>query len=163
MKNSTSKKISASTFAAWTMAIAFLALTAVSSLPALAQNKGANWNHDQNIDQAVTDAFNAYQADGISGVLNKVQTCYQNLDRSAHNPTAGKDMQYCVSLDLTGFQIDRGFANALKMPQQPYFLQAAVSNRTHKTLAGSASPEVIAGLLESWYKATGDKLSVKLR
>jgi hypothetical protein len=110
-----------------------------------------------------TDAFNAYQAGGISGVQTTVQNCYQNLDRSASNPTAGKDMQYCVSLDLAGFQIDRGFANAAKTPQQPYFLQNAVSNRTHKALAGSASPDVIEGLLRSWYKTTGAKLSIKLR
>lgn len=163
MKNSNGKKLSASTFTAWMMTIAFIALTAVSSLPALAQKKGVNWNHDKNIDQAVTDAFNAYQAGGISGVQTTVQTCYQNLNRSASNPTAGKDMQYCVSLDLTGLQIDRGFANALKMPQQPYFLQDAVSDRTHTTLTGSASPDVIEGLLKSWYKITGDKLSIKLR
>jgi hypothetical protein len=163
MKNSNSKKLSASTFTAWMMTIAFIALTAVSSLPALAQKKGVNWNHDQNIGQAVIDAFSAYQAGGISEVQTTVHNCYQNLNRSANNPSAGKDMQYCVSLDLTGFQIDRGFANAAKTPQQLYFLQNAVSDRTHKTLAGSASPDVIEGLLKSWYKTTGDKLSIKLR
>jgi hypothetical protein len=144
-------------------AIVFISLTAVSSLPALAQKKSANWNHDKNIDLAVTDAFSAYQAGGISEVQTKVQNCYQKLNRSANNPTAGKDMQYCVSLDLTGFQIDRGFANASKTPQQSYFLQDAVSDRTHKTLTGSASPDLIEGLLKSWYKTTGDKLSIKLR
>lgn len=131
-----------------------------SPVPDQAQEKLDN---QKNIGRAVTDAWQTYQSNGIQGVQTSVQNCYQNLDGSPKNPSANQDIQYCISLDYTGFQLDRGFAKVKKMPQLPYFLQAKVENRTNTLMEGRAAPDLMQKLLESWFTTTTRLIDEKLK
>lgn len=86
------------------------------SLPVMADS----WNSNKNIEKAMDVALKTYKESGIAGLVSESQSCYAGLDTRFTNKNVGRDVEYCVSYELSSVIIDREVCKAMNFPRNEY-------------------------------------------
>jgi hypothetical protein len=79
---------------------------ALAMAAAIGPAMAASWDSNTNIDRATAAALKAYRANGDAALIDAANNCYAGLDARPRNPNAGRDVEYCISLDLSALAID---------------------------------------------------------
>lgn len=94
-------------------------------LPAVADS----WDSNLNIDRAMSAALKTYKSNGALGLVSDSKNCYAGLDTSRTNKNVGRDVEYCISFELSSVIIDREVSAAMSVPRNEYLSSFDVFTR----------------------------------
>lgn len=98
----------------------------VSSLASNAKNFS---DQDINIMSASLKAVEIYQAGGMADLFNGMNQCYTQLKQNKSLPR--KEIEFCVTLDMSGVFLDYSMAQASGFPRDQRFTDEVASSRIH--------------------------------
>lgn len=95
------------------------------SFPVLADS----WDSNKNIDKAMNAALKTYKSNGTTGMIEASKNCYAGLDTSYRNKNVGRDVEYCITYEISSKVIDEKVCEAMNFPLNEYFSTIDVAMR----------------------------------
>lgn len=93
-----------------------------------------SWDSDANLDRGVKATLQAHKQNGVDGLIAQTENCYAGLDTSRANRNVGKDVEYCVAVDIASMIVDGKKAQANGKDRTGYFSTENVFVRAGRTL-----------------------------
>ena len=104
----------------------FAAIALLCALPALADS----WDSNANIERAMNRAVAANKKGGAKAMVEEAQNCHAGLDYSYRNHNAGRDVEYCIAMEISASMIDKAQAMKRQVPRHEYLSDLNVVMRS---------------------------------
>lgn len=132
-----------------------LAVTAMAASPA---TRGADWDHDANIESAVRELVTAYRQDGMPGIEKLVADCYAGIDAAEQGDEQLRKLESCAGMDFAAYRVDRSAAATEGRAITAYFSAELIMGRMGRLSRFLETPTVENQVLRAWSRAATDAL-----
>lgn len=136
-------------------------LVLVVAMPAMAASmlvQGADWDHDANIESAVSELVTAYRQDGMAGIEKLVASCYAVMDTAEEADAQLRQLETCASMDFAAYRVDRSRAATEGRAITAYFSAELIMGRMGRLSKFLETPTVENQVLRAWSRAATDAL-----
>jgi len=117
-----------------------------------------DWDHDANIEAAVSVVVSAYRQDGMAAIENLVSNCYGVIERAGDSDAQLRQLETCASMDFAAWRVDRAKASAEGRDFTPYFRTELVIGRVDRLSSFVTTPPVEEQVLRAWSNAVANAL-----
>jgi hypothetical protein len=130
----------------------------VAGLAISALARGADWDHDANIELAVSEAVNAYRQDGMAGMEKLVAACYAAIDEADDKDDQLRRLESCASMDFAAYRVDRSRAKSEGRAITAFFSAELIMSRMDRLSGFLPAPGVENEVVRAWSRAATQAL-----
>jgi hypothetical protein len=130
----------------------------VAALAMCAVARGADWDHDANIERAVGEAVASYRQGGMAGMEKLVAACYASIDEPDDKDEQLLRLESCASMDFAAYRIDRSLARSEGRAITAFFSAELIMARMDRLSGFLPAPGVENEVVRAWSRAATEAL-----
>ncbi|MCA3141386.1 MAG: hypothetical protein ACK5YQ_06900 [Betaproteobacteria bacterium] len=136
------------------MLVATGALLVVCAAPA----RGADWDHDANIEAAVGAVVASYRQGGPAEMERVVGACYGGITDRGDTDEQVQRLESCAGMDFAAFLIDRRDAEQLGRERSAFFAAEKIMGRVERLGDWYHNPGVETQIIRAWSRSAVEAL-----
>ena len=130
----------------------------IAGMAAAGLARGADWDHDANIESAIGELVAAYRQEGMPGIEKLVADCYGAIDGAGDKDEQLRKLESCASMDFAAYRVDRSQAKSEGRAETAYFSAELIMARMDRLSGFLAAPAVENQVLRAWSRAAVEAL-----